>query len=87
MKCFLLAVALVAGSVSAFAQTTTPAQPAYGNAQVALNVAPPSQAGQWAPQYGQPTMQKTHVQVYQELVQAKKDGQVAYLNSTIYAHH
>ncbi|MGF6675455.1 DUF4148 domain-containing protein [Paraburkholderia sp. WSM4174] len=29
---------------------------------------------------------KTRAQVYQELVHAEQDGQLAYLNSTIYAH-
>jgi hypothetical protein len=29
---------------------------------------------------------KTRAEVYGELVQAEKDGQLAYLNSTVYAH-
>jgi hypothetical protein len=51
--------------------------------------APPSsvtQPGQWVPPYGQPVPEKTRAQVYQELVQAEQDGQLAYLNSTLYAH-
>lgn len=82
MKLSLFAIALIASSasVSAFAQSSEPAQINNGNgtAQVASNdaVAP----------YGQPTMQKTRAQVYQELVQAERDGQLAYLNSTVYAH-
>jgi hypothetical protein len=30
-------------------------------------------------------MQKTRAQVYQELVQAERDGEMQYLDSTIYA--
>jgi hypothetical protein len=43
-------------------------------------------AGSWAAPYGQATGEKTRAQVYQELVHAEKDGQLAYLNSTLYAH-
>jgi hypothetical protein len=38
------------------------------------------------PPYGQPTVGKTRAQVYQELVHAEQDGQLNYLNSTVYAH-
>jgi hypothetical protein len=44
------------------------------------------QAGQWVPSYGQATAGKTRAQVYQELVHAEQDGQLDYLNSTLYAH-
>jgi hypothetical protein len=30
---------------------------------------------------------KTRAQVEQELIQAQQDGQLAYLNNTVYAHH
>jgi hypothetical protein len=82
MKQFIFAVAIVAGatSISAFAQTSSPAQPSYDTAQVA------STSGQWVPPYGQPTTPKTRAQVYQELVHAEQDGQMDYLNSTVYAH-
>jgi hypothetical protein len=43
-------------------------------------------AGSWVSPYGQATGEKTRAQVYQELVHAEKDGQLAYLNSTLYAH-
>jgi hypothetical protein len=88
MKQLLLAVALVAGatSVSAFAQQSSqPAPQVYTTAQTNANDAAGN--GQWVPPYGQPTTQKTRAQVYQELVQAERDGQLAYLNSTLYAHH
>jgi uncharacterized protein DUF4148 len=79
MKSLLLAVALIASSasVSAFAQTLTPAQVASDD--------PVAPGGEWVPPYGQPTMQTTRAQVYQELGHAEQDGQLAYLNSTIYA--
>jgi hypothetical protein len=55
--------------------------------QVAANSTPTiSAAGTWVAPYGQATAGKTRAQVYQELVHAEKDGQLAYLNSTIYAH-
>ena len=41
--------------------------------------------GQWTPPYGQPVQQVTRAQVYQELEHAEKDGQIAYLDSTVYA--
>jgi hypothetical protein len=40
----------------------------------------------WVPPYGQPVAQKTRAQVYQELIQAENDGQLAYLDSVVYAH-
>lgn len=42
--------------------------------------------GTWVPPYGQPVAQKTRAQVYQELIQAENDGQLAYLDSVVYAH-
>ncbi|WP_027794936.1 DUF4148 domain-containing protein [Paraburkholderia acidipaludis] len=82
----LMIVAALAGLVtttSAFAQSanagTASVRPAA--TQVAANA-----QGSWVPPYGQPVAQKTRAQVYQELVQAEQDGQLAYLNSTLYAH-
>lgn len=92
MKTLLIAATFVglASATSAFAQSTpstTASNPATAATQVAQNngAATPSQGG-WVPPYGQPVVQKTRAQVYQELVEAEKDGQLAYLNSTIYAH-
>lgn len=74
---------------SAFAQNT-PSNLSTGSAsataapQVA-QAAVPAQVGQWVPPYDEAVQPKTRAQVYQELVQAEKDGQLAYLNSTIYA--
>jgi hypothetical protein len=36
------------------------------------------------PPQGEANVPKTRAQVYAELVQAEKDGQLEYLNSTIY---
>jgi len=82
MKHLFLAFALVASStcVSAFAQTPSPAQTTNGSAQVASN-----DADQWVAPYSQAPVSKTRAQVYNELVQAERDGQLAALNSTIYA--
>ncbi|MFP6562831.1 DUF4148 domain-containing protein [Paraburkholderia sp. B3] len=83
MKTLMIIAALagLATTTSAFAQSAnagTPlAQPAAAT-QVAANAT--------AQPYGQPVAQKTRAQVYQELVQAEQDGQLAYLNSTVYAH-
>ncbi|WP_144109574.1 DUF4148 domain-containing protein [Paraburkholderia sp. BCC1886] len=66
-------------SGSAFAQTTV-GSPAPAPSPVAPdNVQITS--------YVQPVMQKTRAQVYHELIEAQKDGQIAYLNRTVYAHH
>jgi hypothetical protein len=45
------------------------------------------QQTQWAAPDAQSNAGKTRAEVYQELVQAKQDGQLAYLNRTLYAHH
>jgi hypothetical protein len=34
----------------------------------------------------QPTLPITRAEVYQELIQAEQDGQLAYLNSTVFIH-
>ena len=70
-------------SGSAFAQTTA------GSAAPAPAPAPSPVAPDNAQvtSYGQPVMQKTRAQVYHELIEAQKDGQIAYLNRTVYAHH
>lgn len=85
MKLALLAAALIASSasISAFAQTSAPAQFDNGTTQTASIGAAATTGSPWA----QPTGQETRAQVYQQLVQAKQDGQMHYLNSTIYEHH
>ncbi|MCX4149516.1 DUF4148 domain-containing protein [Paraburkholderia madseniana] len=64
-------------TTSAFAQANTTA--ADTSASVGA-----SQTGAWVPPQGEANVPKTRAQVYAELVQAEKDGQLAYLNSTIY---
>lgn len=88
MKSFTMALAVagLAISGSAFAQSN-PAPSGNNTAtyQVA-QVATPGYDGQWVAPYGQPVHQKTRAEVYQELVHAEQDGQLQYLNSTLYAH-
>ncbi|CAE6817962.1 DUF4148 domain-containing protein [Paraburkholderia nemoris] len=93
MKSLTLAIAFIGATAtaSAFAQSTTAPSPAQQNAAPSMQVAATSTAavnaaGSWVPPYGQATGEKTRAQVYQELVHAEKDGQLAYLNSTLYAH-
>ena len=83
MKHLIFAFALVASStcVSAFAQTPSPAQTTNGSPQIASN-----DADQWVAPHGQAPVEKTRAQVYNELVQAERDGQLATLNATLYAH-
>ena len=78
MKHLFFAFALVASStcVSAFAQTPSPVQTTDASSQVASN-----DANQWVSQAPAP---KTRSQVYNELVQAERDGQLAALDKTIY---
>jgi len=88
MKTLMIAALLsAAATTSAFAQSA-PAQDgtqqAY-TAQASAN-ATAVQNGAWVPPDGQAIAPKTRAQVYQELVQAEQDGQLAYLNSTVYAH-
>lgn len=92
MKQLMIALTLAGFAVtgSAFAQSTTSGSTANNTAKVASSTAPSTASnattGQWTPPYGQTVAPKTRAQVYQELVQAEKDGQLAYLNSTVYAH-
>ncbi|WP_395071063.1 DUF4148 domain-containing protein [Paraburkholderia silvatlantica] len=91
----LMIIAALAGVVtttSAFAQTSAPAagtqtsQPAAATQVAANDTAATVAPGGWVPPYGQPVHEKTRAEVYHELVQAEQDGQLAYLNSTLYAH-
>ncbi|MBB3004875.1 MAG: DUF4148 domain-containing protein [Paraburkholderia tropica] len=94
MKSLMIVAALAGAFVttSAFAQTTQPAasqtqtQTAAATQVAATSTAPVAQAGGWVAPYGEPVHQKTRAEVYHELVQAEQDGQLAYLNSTLYAH-
>ncbi|MFP3644006.1 DUF4148 domain-containing protein [Paraburkholderia sp. SIMBA_054] len=79
--------AATAFAQSAPSNSTANAQPANQVAQVGTSaMSPASTSGGLAGPYGQPVAGKTRAQVYQELVHAEQDGQLAYLNSTVYAH-
>ncbi|WP_309491462.1 hypothetical protein [Trinickia mobilis] len=86
MKHALLA-ALVSGSVfiSACASALPPQAAGNGVSQAAQTAAA-DPAGQSANPSDPPATAKTRAEVYQELVRAERDGQLANLNSTIYAH-
>jgi len=77
----LCAPAFAQSSPSNLSSGGATATPAPQVAQAAV----PAQVGQWVPPYDEAVQPKTRAQVYQELVQAEKVGQLAYLNSTIYA--
>jgi hypothetical protein len=82
-----LALACAAFCGSAFAQTATLANAPAGTMSAPANPpAPAAQAGQWSAPYGQPVAGKTRAEVYQELIQAEKDGQEQYLNTELYSH-
>jgi len=84
MKHFVICTAIFAASTtaSAFAQATPASDHAAPEvAQVASNsTSPMSQAGSQLPSYSQPVVGKTRDQIYQELVQAQKDGSLARMN-------
>jgi len=88
MKAIKIAALLgILASSSAFAQSSpaTSTTPNASTTTVAMSGATP-QDGTWVAPYGQAIGPKTRAQVYGELVQAQKDGQLAYLNRTVYAH-
>ena len=86
MKHYLITV-LIAGSasISAFAQTSGPVQRANDSAQIA-QAGSATQEGEWTSPQNQPAMGKTRTEVRQELIQAERDGELQYLNSTVFAH-
>lgn len=85
MKTMMIALAFagLAATGSAFAQSSAPAQaPAQAPAPVTV-----AQAGQWIPPDGQTIAPRTRAEVYQDLVKSEQDGQLDYLNRTLYWHH
>jgi hypothetical protein len=84
-KVAVVAIIGMAAASSSFAQSNP--TPPDGTPATALAQTTTTQAGTWVAPYGQPIPGKTRAQVYHELVQAERDGQLAYLDSTIYAHH
>lgn len=92
MKSLMIAIAAVCATaaIPAFAQSNAPAatqQLASVSVPGGSGTSTLASAGQWVPPYGQATQGKTRAQVYRELIQARQDGQLAYLNSTLYAHN
>ena len=88
MKYLMISIAIIGATAtaSAFAQSPAPTGPTSNSMQVAsTTTSAMPDAGQWAAPYGQPVVGKTRAQVYHELVQAEQDGQIAYLDKTIYA--
>ncbi|APR38318.1 hypothetical protein BTO02_22705 [Paraburkholderia sp. SOS3] len=70
--------------VCAHAQTSS-ASETLTTSQTAQATPPaPNQSGNWQP-YA--SSGETRAQVYQDLVHAEQDGQIKYLDRTIYAHH
>lgn len=83
----LLVAGLCFASVSAFAQTASnDAQKTQPSSTANANVYQQADVGGWVSPDSPPVHEKTRAEVYQELVQAEKDGQLQYLNSTLYAH-
>lgn len=89
MKTIMLAALIgLAASSTAFAQTDTGSNdPHQGSNSSFTTAATTDQGGQWVAPYGQPVAGRTRAQVYQRLVTAKEDGQLSYLDRTVYAHH
>ncbi|QGZ66091.1 DUF4148 domain-containing protein [Paraburkholderia acidisoli] len=77
MKVILAAVALTALASSATAFARTPATHA---------TVPAAHAARWVPPYGTPVAGETRAEVYHDLIRAEQDGQLKYLDATLYAH-
>ncbi|MBR8306316.1 DUF4148 domain-containing protein [Burkholderia cenocepacia] len=85
----IVAAAMLAaiGTLSVPAFALTGSQPTRMSPAATKDGAPGAQAaGEWVPPYGQPIHEKTRAEVHAELVQAEQDGQLKYLNSTLYSH-
>ncbi|AWV01931.1 hypothetical protein DM992_20805 [Burkholderia sp. JP2-270] len=85
----IVATAMLAaiGTLSVPAFALTAGQPMQMSPAATKDGGPGTQAaGQWVPPYGQPIHEKTRAEVRAELVHAEQDGQLKYLNSTLYAH-
>jgi hypothetical protein len=85
----LIAIATLALSPAVFAQAYNEA-PMPQAQQLPQQQAQQNPAGAQTPQWAAPNsagMGKSRAQVYGELVEAQRDGQIAYLNRTLYAHH
>jgi hypothetical protein len=82
---FVVALVVASGPCCAFAQSQAPAaQSANAPQDPPMSVA---QAGQWVSPDSVSATGETRADVYRELVQARRDGELATLNATLYAHH
>ncbi|WP_175975713.1 DUF4148 domain-containing protein [Burkholderia sp. BCC1047] len=85
----VIATALLAaiGTLSVPAFALTGSRPVQISPAATKDGVPGTQAaGQWVPPYGQLIHEKTRAEVHAELVHAEQDGQLKYLNSTLYSH-
>jgi hypothetical protein len=83
----LVTIVAFASSTAVFAQTYNEAPQLQQQSQAQSQQNPTATP---APQWTAPNtayMGKTRAQVYGELVEAQRNGQIAYLNRTVYAHH
>jgi hypothetical protein len=82
---FIIALAAAAAPAFALAQTPAPAaQNANAPQDAPITVA---QAGQWVSPESPAATGTTRADVYRDLLHAQRDGQLATLNATLYAHH
>ncbi|MBN3833964.1 DUF4148 domain-containing protein [Burkholderia sp. Ac-20344] len=85
----IVAAAMLAaiGTLSVPALAQASGQPMQMSPAATKDGVPGTQAaGQWVAPYGQAMHEKTRAEVYAELVHAEQDGQLKYLNSTLYSH-
>jgi hypothetical protein len=81
----VFAAAVLFTGAQAHAQSTQGGAP--GNPEWAPQSTAAAPAAQWTPSYSSAAAGKTRAQVYQELVDARRSGELDRLNRTIYAHH
>lgn len=88
IKLCIAACLAACACASACAQTSPDTNSAGLRAPAAMpaNAQGAQSNGGWVAPYGEPVHEKTRAEVYQELIQAEKDGQLDYLNSTVYIH-
>jgi hypothetical protein len=80
LTCVVLGTLAASTASTAFAETSPPAADTTSTSTIV------AQTG-WVSPDATTSQSETREQVYQDLVHAKQDGQLAYLNSTVYAHH
>jgi hypothetical protein len=81
----LFAAAVFFTGAAAHAQSTQSGAPGNPGSEPQGTAAAP--AAQSTPSYGSAPVGKTRAQVYHELVEARRSGELDRLNQTLYAHH